>query len=116
LIFVPSTRQIVVSGDVVFDETFYSAIATTWRPFHDSLALRPINSSIPTGDMTIEETGTIDNMFPPLQEGNFPNFSEFTADDDDASSVASSTEFLIVDNESPALVHADEEESPLVLL
>ena len=39
LLFIPSSRQIVVSGDVAFDETFYSAIATTWKPFHDSLVL-----------------------------------------------------------------------------
>ena len=82
LVFVPSTRQIVVSGDVVFDETFYCAIATTWRPFHDSLALRPISSNAPTGDMTVEVTGTIDDVFPSLQEGNLPNF---TATEEDSS-------------------------------
>ena len=57
LIFIPQTRQIVVSGDVAFDESFYSAIATTWRPFHDALALHPLASHIPAVDEQLESTG-----------------------------------------------------------
>ncbi len=44
--FVPSTRQIVISGDVIWDETFASTVAETWKPFHDALVLRPIASFI----------------------------------------------------------------------
>ena len=39
LLYVPASRQIVSSGDVMFDETFFSTIVTNWRQFHDSLAL-----------------------------------------------------------------------------
>ncbi len=39
VLYVPSTRQIVISGDVICDETFASTVAETWRPFHDALAL-----------------------------------------------------------------------------
>jgi hypothetical protein len=33
LIYLPGSRTIACSGEVAFDETFYSAIATTWRRF-----------------------------------------------------------------------------------
>jgi len=115
LVFVPSTRQIVVSGDVVFDETFYCAIATTWRPFHDSLALRPISSNAPTGDMTVEETGTIDDVFPSLQEGTLPNF---TADEEDSDTDASDNASILsyqVEEGNPPTLTADDDESPLVV-
>jgi hypothetical protein len=32
LLYVPSTSQIVISGDVVCDKTFASTVAETWRP------------------------------------------------------------------------------------
>ncbi len=32
LLYVPSTRQIVISGDVICDETFASTVAETWKP------------------------------------------------------------------------------------
>ena len=71
LVYIPVTWQIVVSGDVAFDESFYSAIATTWRPYHDALALRLLASPAPETDTLLESTGTIDDMFPQPQEGKF---------------------------------------------
>jgi hypothetical protein len=47
LLYTPSTRQIVIAGDVICDETFASTAAETWRPFHDALALRLTVSFIP---------------------------------------------------------------------
>jgi hypothetical protein len=41
LFYVPSTRQIVISGDLYCDNSFASTAAETCRPFHDALALRP---------------------------------------------------------------------------
>jgi hypothetical protein len=69
LLYIPSSWQIVVSGDVAFDETFYSAIVTTWKPFHDSLVLHPTASFIPDPNTTVEVTGDINSMFPPTEEG-----------------------------------------------
>ena len=66
--------------------------------------------------MTIEETGTIVDMFPSLQEGNLPNF---TADDDDESSDATSASSEPggpdIEEPPPAVLDIDEEESPLVV-
>jgi len=43
----PGSRNIINSGDATFDETFYSAIATTWQQHRDTLALQPTHSYIP---------------------------------------------------------------------
>jgi transposase InsO family protein len=82
----PGSRQIYISGDVLFDETFGTAIATTWRMHHDSLALRPLTSSIPTMETPIEETGAIDNFPIIAKEGNAappPAHATSNAIDDD---------------------------------
>ena len=90
LIFIPQTRPIVVSGDVAFDESFYSAIATTWRPFHDALALRPLASHVPAVDELLETTGTIDSMFLQSQEGKSDETAHsFSDSGDDASDLLS---------------------------
>jgi hypothetical protein len=63
LLYVPSTRQIVISGDVICDETFASTVAETWRPFHDALALGPTASFIPNSYTVIEHTGNLLSQF-----------------------------------------------------
>jgi len=67
LLYVPSTRQIVISGDVICDENFASTVAETWRPFHDALALRPETSFIPDPHTFVEHTG---DMLSQVEEGN----------------------------------------------
>ncbi len=67
LLYVPSTRQIVISGDVICDETFASTVAETWRPFHDALALRPSASFIPDSYTVLEHIGDLLSQF---EEGN----------------------------------------------
>jgi hypothetical protein len=59
LIYLPGSRTIAVSGDVMFDETFYSAIATTWHRFEDGIPLQPQRSAIPGPNTTLEVTGDI---------------------------------------------------------
>ena len=41
LVYVPSTRKIISSYDVVFDESFSSALAYTSRPYSEAMAMRP---------------------------------------------------------------------------
>jgi hypothetical protein len=67
LLYVPSTRQIVISGDVICDETLASTVAETQRPFHDALALRPTASFIPDSYTVLEYTGDLLSQF---EEGN----------------------------------------------
>jgi len=89
LVYSPASRQIYVSGDVTFDETFSSTIATTWRPHRDHLALRPVTSHLPTISTTLEHTGAVpDNLPPPpnaaVEEGDIttaPDTNDDTAPD-----------------------------------
>ena len=39
--YVPSTRKIISSYDVVFEESFSSALAYTSQPYSDAMAMRP---------------------------------------------------------------------------
>jgi hypothetical protein len=43
-----STRRITISADVLFDESFQTAIVTNWCQYQDSLAQQPELSFIPT--------------------------------------------------------------------
>jgi len=59
LFYSPASRQIYISGDITFDESFGSTIATTRCLNRDSLALRPAPSAIPDVNTTIEHTGEV---------------------------------------------------------
>ena len=39
--YIPSTRNIIYSYDIVFDESFSSALAYTSRPYSEAIAMRP---------------------------------------------------------------------------
>ncbi len=67
LLYVPSTRQIVISGNAMCDETFASTVADTWTPFHDALVVRPTTSLIPDTHTVVEHTGDPLSQF---EEGN----------------------------------------------
>ena len=41
LVYVPSSRKIISSYDVVFDESFSSALAYTSRPYSEAMAMCP---------------------------------------------------------------------------
>ena len=41
LLYIPSTRKVISSYDVVFDESFSSAVAYTSRPYSEVMAMRP---------------------------------------------------------------------------
>jgi hypothetical protein len=69
LFYLPGSRNIIVSGDAIFDKTFHSAIATTWQQHRDTLALQPLHSYIPDATTTLEHTGTIENNAVDVEEG-----------------------------------------------
>ena len=41
LVYVPSTRNVISSYDVVFDKSFSSALSYTSRPYAEAMAMRP---------------------------------------------------------------------------
>ncbi len=68
LLYFFSTWQIVISGDVICNETFASTAAETQRLFHDALVLRPIDASfIPVPQTVLEHTGDLLSQF---EQGN----------------------------------------------
>ena len=41
LVYVPSTRKVILSYDVVFDESFSSALSYTSQPYTEAMVMRP---------------------------------------------------------------------------
>ena len=41
LVYVPSNRKVIFSYDVVFDESFSSALLYTSRPYAEAMVMRP---------------------------------------------------------------------------
>ena len=59
LVYVPSTRKIISSYDVVFDEKNSSALAYTSRPYSEAMVMRPAVTYTPYGTSLREQTGDI---------------------------------------------------------
>ena len=69
LVYVPSTRKIIYSYDVVLDESFSSELAYTSRPYSEAMAMRPAVTYTPYGTSLREQPGDI-LTFAQFEEGN----------------------------------------------
>ena len=87
LVYILSVCATCISGDVLFDEHFSSAVAHTWRQFHDSLALVPKQSLISFPDLPISQTGSIENQLYKVEVGKFKRGGD-NRDSDDASELS----------------------------
>ena len=58
-VYVPSTRNIISSYDVVFDENISSVLAYTSQPYSEAMAMRPSVTYKPCGTSLREQTGDI---------------------------------------------------------
>ena len=67
--YVHITRKIISSYDVVFDESFSSALVYTSRPYPEAMATRPEVTYIPYAKSLKEITGDV-IMFTQFEEGN----------------------------------------------
>ena len=67
--YVPSTRRIISSYDVVFDEIFYSALAYTSQPYSEVMAMRTAVTYPPCDTSLREQTGNILTIAQ-FEEGN----------------------------------------------
>ena len=81
--YVPSTRKVISSYDVVFYESFSSALLYTSRPYTEAMAMRPAVTYTPYATSSKEQTGNV-ITFTQFEEGNllFPlrEFFPFRAD------------------------------------
>ena len=59
LVNLPSTRKIISSNYVVFDEMFSFALAYTSRPYSEAIVMRPAVTYTPYGMSSREKTGDI---------------------------------------------------------
>ena len=59
LVYVPSTRKVISSYDVRFDEIFVSAISYTSRPYAEAMAVRLAVTYTPYAASSKEQTGDI---------------------------------------------------------
>ena len=69
LVYVPSTRKIISSYDVVFDESFSSALVYTSQPYSEAMVMHPAVMYTPYATSSKEQTGDI-IMFAQFEEGN----------------------------------------------
>ena len=69
LVYLPSTRKIIASYDVVFDGSFSSALAYTSQHYSEAMAMRPAVTYTPCVMSLREQTGDI-ITFTQFEEGN----------------------------------------------
>ena len=69
LVYVPSTRKVILLYDVVFDESFSSALSYMSRPYLEAMVMRPEVTYTPYATSSKEQTGDV-ITFAQFEEGN----------------------------------------------
>ena len=59
LVYVPSTRNVILSYDVVFDKSFSSALSYTSRPYLEAMAMCPTVPFTPYAKSYKKQTGNV---------------------------------------------------------
>ena len=67
--YVPSTRKVILSYNVVFDKSFSSALSYTSRPYAEAMVMRPTVTYTPYATSSKEKTGNL-ITFAQFDEGN----------------------------------------------
>ena len=67
--YVPNTRKVILSYDVVFDKSFSSALSYTSRPYSEAMAMRMAVTYTPYATSLREQTGDV-ITFAQFEEGN----------------------------------------------
>ena len=83
--YVPSTRNIISSYDVVFDESFSSVLVYISQPCSEAMSMRPEVTYTPCATYLREKTGNI-ITFAQFEVGNISTkkFNDTEIDDDDS--------------------------------
>ena len=79
LVYVPSTRKVILSYDVMFDESFSSALSYMSRPYAEAMAMRPAVTYTPYATSSKGKNGDV-ITFTQFEEGNL--ISETSNDTD----------------------------------
>ena len=70
--YITSTRKVILSYDVVFDESFSSALSYTSRPYAEAMAMHPAVTYTLYANSSKEQTGNV-ITFAQFEEGNLIN-------------------------------------------
>ena len=82
--YIPITRKVTSSYDVVFDESFSSALSYTSRPYSEAMVMRPAVTYTPYAMSPKEQTGDV-ITFTQFEEGNILNETRNDAESGDES-------------------------------
>ena len=80
--YVPITRKIISSYDVVFNESFSSALAYMSQPYSEAMAMRPSGTYTPCAKSPREQFGNI-TTFTQFEEWNIWSETYNNAEIDD---------------------------------
>ena len=95
LIFIPSIRQVISSIDVVFDESFITALAHQYRVYREALFTRPVND-VPHSAPRTEHTGDITQSLLPLE---YAQLEEENGENTDTSEQSRDQSLFYFDND-----------------
>ena len=107
LVYVTSIRKIISSYDVVFDESFSSALAYTSKPYSKAMAMRPSVTYTTCATSSREQTGNI-ITFAQFEEGNLLSFTSNDVESGDKSDDNSIMPPLLIKEEMDAMDSGDE--------
>ena len=69
LVYVPSTRKVISSYDVLFDESFSSTLSYMSRPYVKAMSMRPTVTYTPYATSSKKQNGNV-ITFTHFEEGN----------------------------------------------
>ena len=69
LVYVPSTRKVILAYDVVFDKSCPSELSYMSRPYSEAMAMRPAVTYTPYETSSREKNGNV-VTFAQFEEGN----------------------------------------------
>ena len=84
LVYVPSTRNVISSYDVVFDESFSIALSYMSLPYAEAMAMCPTVTYTPYATSSKEQTGDV-ITFAQFEEGNLISETSNDTESDDES-------------------------------
>ena len=84
LVYVPSTRKVILLYDVAFDESFSSAFSYRSQLYAEAMAMRPTVTYTPYATSSKEQTGDV-ITFAQFEEENFISETRIDTESDDES-------------------------------
>ena len=108
--YVPSTRKVISSYNIVFDESFSSALSYTSQPYSEAMAMRPKVTYTPYATSPKEQTGDV-IKFVQFEEGNILNE---TCNDAESFDESDNESIMMSKQQMDAINFGDESDNDLI--